>query len=49
MSESRMFKSKIKRFENSYKFAKQGLYLPSGPDQRKKDILEVIKAINLFR
>ena len=48
MSESRMFKSKIKRLENSYRFAKQGLYLPSGPDQKKKDILEVIKAINSF-
>lgn len=46
MSEHNNLKSNLK---NSKNFSKKGIYLPSGPDQNKKDILKVIKEINLFK
>lgn len=45
MSEHNNLKSNCK---NSLVFSKKGVYLPSGPDQNKKDIIKVIKEINLF-
>ena len=46
MSEHNNFRSYNK---NSKVFSKKGMYLPSGPDQDKKDILKVIKTIKLFK
>jgi dTDP-4-amino-4,6-dideoxygalactose transaminase len=46
MSEHNNLKS---NFKNSLVFSKKGIYLPSGPDQNKKDIIKVIKEINLFK
>ena len=46
MSEHDNFESSLK---NSKNFSRKGMYLPSGPDQNKKDILRVIKTIKLFK
>lgn len=49
MSESKLFNLKsFNNLNNSKKFSKFGLYLPSGPNQKLKDINYVINKINSF-
>lgn len=50
LSKNILYKKNIKtKFEHSEKFEKHGLYLPSGPDQNKKDIKKIINLVNNFK
>lgn len=49
MSKSNLYNDSKNNFNNSELFEKNGLYLPSGPDQGTKNILKVIKVINNYK